>query len=143
MTKQHKYNLLIETDYDYDMIGICSHHSDYRLVWGLNELLKLHLAKAEDYFVITGKKGSGNSSHSYYFANDEENMMEFYFIKNKAENKFLIPEKQQIDYFLFLRNNRVFSIPEWVEKIKSHPSVLTAFEFDPQEFASTEYILFE
>lgn len=143
MSKQHKYNLLIETDYDYDMIGICSHHSDYRLVWGLNELLKIQLAKAEDDFVVTGKKGSGNSSHSYYFTSDEENMMEIYFIKNKAGNKFLIPEKQQIDYFLFLRNNRIYSVKEWVELIKSHPSVLTAFEFDPHEFSSTEYILFD
>ncbi len=143
MSKQHKYNLFIETDYDYDMIGICSHHSDYRLVWGLNELLKMNLAKAEDYFVVAGKKGTGNSNHSYYFEQDEENMMEIYLIKNKSENKFLIPEKQQIDYFLFLRNNRTFSIKEWVEKIKSHPSVLTAFEFDPQEFASTEHILFD
>lgn len=143
MSKQHKYNLFIETDYDYDMIGICSHHSDYRLVWGLNELLKMNLAKAEDYFVVAGKKGTGNSNHSYYFEQDEENMMEIYLIKNKSENKFLIPEKQQIDYFLFLRNNRTFSIKDWVEKIKSHPSVLTAFEFDPQEFASTEHILFD
>ena len=141
MAKQHKYNLVLDADYDYDMIGICSHHSDYRLVWGINELLKLKLAKAEDSFVVTSKKGI-SSQHAYYFQIDEENMMDFYLIKNKSEGKFLIPEKQQIDYFFFLLNNRTVDPDEWLAKIKSHSSVVTAFIFDPTEFASTESLVF-
>ena len=141
MAKQHKYNLVLDADYDYDLIGICSHHSDYRLVWGLNELLKLKLAKAEDNFVITSKKGI-SSQHAYYFQIDEENMMDFYLIKNKSEGKFLIPEKQQVDYFFFLLNNRTVDTEEWLAKVKGHASVVTAFIFDPTEFASTESIVF-
>jgi hypothetical protein len=141
MAKQHKYNLILEANYEYDLIGICSHHSDYRLVWGLNELLKIQLAKSEDFFSVSHKK-NGVSNHDYYFQLDEENMLDYYLIKNKAEGKYLIPEKQQIDYFLFLLNNQTIDIQEWLLKIKSHPSVLTAFEFDPTSFASTENIVF-
>lgn len=142
MAKQHKYNLILDTDYDYDMIGICSHHSDYRLVWGLNELLRLNLAKADDSFAVTSKKGQILSEHAYYHQQDEENMMDFYLIKNKNEGKFLIPEKQQVDYFLFLLNNRTIELEDWLSKIKSHASVVTAFIFDPTEFNSTENIVF-
>ena len=141
MAKQHKYNLVLEADYDYDLIGICSHHSDYRLVWGINELLKLKLAKADDTFVVTSKKGI-SSRHAYYFQADEENMMDFYLIKNKSEGKFLIQEKQQVDYFFFLLNNRTIDLDEWLSKIKGHTSVLAAFVFDPASFSSTESIVF-
>ncbi len=110
------------------------------MVWGLNELLKLKLAKADDTFIVSGKKGI--SSHPYYFQIDEENMMDFYLIKNKTDGKFLIPEKQQVDYFFFLLNNRAVDPEEWLAKIKSHTSVVTAFIFDPASFASTECIVF-
>jgi len=142
MAKQHKFNLILETDYDYDLIGICSHHNDYRLVWGINELLGLQLTKADDNFVINHKKGAIPSQHSYYQLIDAENMMDYYLIKNKAQGKFLIPEKQQIDYFLFLLNNRTIDVGEWVEKLKGHASILAAFSFDPTEFASAENIVF-
>jgi hypothetical protein len=142
MAKQHKYNLTLEADYDYDMIGICSHHSDYRLVWGLNELLRLKLTKAEDLFVVHHKK-TGISQHNYFIQRDEDEMVDFYLIKNKSEGKFLIPEKQQIDYFLFLVNNQTIDVENWLMKIKSHSSVLTAFTFDPTEFGSTESLIFD
>jgi hypothetical protein len=142
MAKQHKYNLTLEADYNYNMIGICSHHSDYRLVWGLNELLKLKLVKAENLFDVHHKK-NGFSKHNYFIHKDEEEMLDYYLIKNKAEGKFLIPEKQQIDYFLFLVNNQIIDAEDWLQKIKSHPSVLTAFNFDPTEFSSTENLIFD
>ncbi len=142
MAKQHKYNLTLEADYDYDMIGICSHHSDYRLVWGLNELLKLKLTKADSLFAVHHKK-NGYSQHNYFIQKNEEEMLDLYLIKNKAEGKFLIPEKQQIDYFLFLVNNQTIDTEDWLLKIKSHSSVLTAFNFDPQAFSSTENLIFD
>lgn len=141
MAKIQKHTLFLETDYDYDMIGICSHHSDYRLVWGINELFRLHLAKAEDLFEVSLKKNE-KSKHSYYFQYDEDNLMDIYLVKNKGEGKFLIPEKQQIDYFLFLKNNATFEMGEWLLKLKNHPSILAAFLFDPTEFESTENLSF-
>ena len=141
MAKIQKHTLFLETDYDYDMIGICSHHSDYRLVWGINELFRLHLAKADDLFEVSLKKNE-KSRHSYYFQYDEENLLDIYLIKNKGDGKFLIPEKQQIDYFLFLKNNATFEMEEWLLKLKNHPSILAAFLFDPTTLDSTENLSF-
>jgi hypothetical protein len=141
MAKQHKYNLVVESETDYDLIGICSHHSDYRLVWGINELLKLKLVKSNEDFMVYSKKG-GTNSHSFYAQLDPEFEMDYYLIKNKCNGKFLIPEKQQIDYFLFLLNNQTVHVTEWIEKLKNHPSVLTAFQFDPLDFPSADNIIF-
>lgn len=142
MVKQHKYNLTLEANYDYNMIGICSHHSDYRLVWGLNELLKLKLVKGENLFDVNHKK-TGFSQHNYFIQRDEDEMLDFYLIKNKSQGKYLIPEKQQVDYFLFLVNNQTIDVEQWLIKIKSHASVLTAFLFEPRDFNSTESLIFD
>ncbi len=51
--KKIKHTLELEADYDYDMIGLCSHHNDYRIVWGVNELLDIQLEKKELNFNIS------------------------------------------------------------------------------------------
>ena len=66
MGKRKKHILSLEPEVDFDMIGICSHHSDYRLVWGINEKMDLHLSKSDDDYCITNKKGDTTSLHSMY-----------------------------------------------------------------------------
>lgn len=140
MSKIQKYTLTFEPDFNYDMIGICSHHADYRLVWGLNNLLGIGLEKSNDFFVTTVKKGA--AKFPFYYQDDEDKFLQLYLIKNKFEGKFLIAENQQIDYFLFLVNNNWFDADEWLKKIKAHPSILAAFIFDPEDFDSTESLVF-
>jgi hypothetical protein len=142
MGKQRKHTLTIDHDYDYEMIGICSHHNDYRLVWGINSALNLNLEKADKDFVVDIKKGHNLSSHSLYEFKDPENLVEYYLIKNKNEGKFLIPEKQDIDYFLFLHENYIDNSSELIQKLKSVSSVLAVFNFNPEEINSTENLVF-
>ena len=142
MSKQKRHLLSLETSVDFELIGICSHHSDYRLVWGLNQELRLQLAKCDDLFAITNKKGQVVSEHSYYFWFDEENLVEFYLIRNKSEGKFLIPERNQIDYFLFVRENTILDLDDMLEQIKKINSVMAAYLFDPEALPSTEQIVF-
>jgi hypothetical protein len=142
MAKQQKYNLFFEEESNYEIIGICSHHRDYRLVWGLNEYMKLQLSKAEKDFAVYSKKGQLLSTHPYYEQRDKEHEMDFYLIKNKVNGKFLIPERQQIDYFLFVLNNLEIEMDVWVEKLKLHPGVLTAIYVDASDLKSTENIIF-
>jgi hypothetical protein len=82
------------------------------------------------------------STHSKYYFKDEENIIEYYLIKNKNLGKFLIPEKPTIDYFLFLYENQIWEMEELIDKLRSIPSVLGVFEFDPEEIDSTEHLAF-
>jgi hypothetical protein len=143
MSKIVKHTLSFENEYEYELLGICSHVSDYKLVWNINEKLNIHLEKALDMFEVNSKKGNVVSSHPYYFMIDEENRLEMYLIKNKHEGKFLIPEKQQIDYFLFVCNNYLYDLNEMNEKLREIECILASFDFDPQDFQSTQLIVFE
>lgn len=143
MAKITKHHLDFENEIDYDLIGICSHVGDYRLVWSMNELLNLNLVKSNDDFKMTNKKGVLSSQHPYYFMSHESERYELYLIKNKNEGKFLIPEKQQIDYFLFICNNLIIEIDDWVDQLRTIPSVVAAYAFDTAELSSTEQIIFE
>jgi len=142
MTKKKKHILSFEDETDFEMIGICSHHSDYRLVWGINDKIKLKLVKSDEDYAVTNRKDETISEHSMYIFADEENRLEYYLIKNKVQGKLLIPEKAAIDYFLFLCNNTAIEIDDLVTELKEIPSVLAAYVFDPSEISSTENIVF-
>lgn len=142
MTKKRKHILSFEDEIDFEMIGICSHHSDYRLVWGINDKIKLKLVKSDDDLCSTNKKGETVSEHSMYTFIDEENRLEYYLVKNKAQGKLLIPEKGAIDYFLFLCNNSFVETEGLLRELKGVTSILAAYEFDPAEIPSTENIVF-
>jgi len=142
MGKQRKYTLTIDCKYDYEMIGICSHHNDYRLVWAINLELNLRLEKADEDFVVVNKKGENLSHHSLYEFIDSENLIEYYLIKNKNKGEFLIPEKQKIDYFLFLRENYLITSNKMMQKLNNISSVLAVFGFNPREIQSTENLVF-
>ena len=73
--KKKKHVLAFDDEVDFDMIGICSHHSDYRLVWGINDKIKLKLIKADDVFIVTNRKGETISEHSMYTFIDNENRL--------------------------------------------------------------------
>ena len=88
MSKQKRHVLSLETSVDFELIGICSHHSDYRLAWGINKILDLELTKSEEPFVIQSKKGTIVSQHSFHVFIDEVDHMEWYLIKNKSPTKF-------------------------------------------------------
>jgi hypothetical protein len=132
MTKPKKHILAFDQAYDFEMIGICSHHNDYRLAWGLNEKIDIQLIKVEEDYVVSSKKGLKLSNH----------LIEYYLIKNKNQGKFLIPEKPSIDYFLFLFENHVWEVEDLVSELRDIPSVLGVFIFDPEELDSTENLVF-
>lgn len=143
MSKQKRHVLSLETSVDFELIGICSHHSDYRLAWGINKILELELTKSEEPFVIQSRKGTIVSQHSFHVFIDEVDHVEWYLIKNKSEGKFLIPEKNQIDYFLILRENILHELDELVEKIRESNSVMAAYVFEASSIPSAELIIFE
>ena len=142
MTKPKKHILTFDQAYDFEMIGICSHHNDYRLAWGLNEKIDTQLIKVEEDYVVSSKKGVKLSSHSMYEFKDPENLIEYYLIKNKNQGKFLIPEKPSVDYFLFLFENHLWDVEDLVSELREIPSILGVFIFDPEEFDSTENLVF-
>lgn len=137
-----KHTLQLEDDFNFDLIGLCSHQSDYRVCWSINEHLGLHLSKSLEPFMVSGKKGEVISSHSFFEWYDENDDVEYFLIKNKYNTQFLIPEKSQIDYFLVIREAGIVEVDDFLTKIKEISGILTAFIFDPGELKSGSKLIF-
>ena len=142
MARRKKYTLELDDDLEFDLVGICSHHSDYRLAWGINQQLGLHLSKCDEPYCVTDRKGEVVSSHSMYEYFDDSDRLEYYLIKNKYQGKYLVPEKSSIDFFLFLCDNVTVEMQELVINLKEVPSILGVYPFDPEELASAQNIVF-
>ena len=137
-----KFTLEVEPDLDFDLIGICSNHSDYRLTWSLNATLGIDLTKNTDNFQVSGKKGQIVGTFSLYEFIHPETHTEYYLIKNKNNNETLIPAKPQLDYFLVIRENFDLDLDELLARVKMVPSVQTAFSFYPEELKSASNFIF-
>ncbi|HLW39484.1 MAG TPA: IPExxxVDY family protein [Brumimicrobium sp.] len=137
-----KYTLKLDEEYNFDLIGLCSHQQDYRVCWSINKQLELRLEKSIEPFVVYGKKNTVTSQHSFFFYEDENNGLSYYLIKNQSAGKHLIPEKSQIDFFLMIKENSVVDTQEILDKLKKTPEVLTAFEFDPYALKSAHNLVF-
>ena len=136
-----KHKLVWEDDFDFDLIGVCSSNSDYKLCWGINRVLDIGLSKGEDYNVF--KKKEGECLHSFYEFFNEDTHEEFYLIKNQSFNyKLLIPEQDKIDYFLILKNNYSYEISDLIAKLKQLDSILTAFSFNVDDLKSKSNLVF-
>lgn len=136
-----KHKLVLEDDFDFELIGICSSNADYRLSWGINNALKITLAKDSDYEINVKK--DGEHTYSFYSFYDEDDHIEYYLVKNLSNNyKKLIPEKDQIDYFLIVKNNFTKEINDILMRLKEVDSILTAFIFNPDDLKSKEFLIF-
>ncbi|HLV41615.1 MAG TPA: IPExxxVDY family protein [Brumimicrobium sp.] len=137
-----KYTLSLEDDFNYDLIGLCSHYGDYRVCWSINERIGLRLQKTIEPFMVSDKKGAVVSSHSLYEWEDENENVSYYLIQNKSEGKFLIPEKAQIDFFLVIKEANIIDVDNLLKEIKAISCILTAFIYDPYELKSAYKFIF-
>jgi len=142
---------LLHVDYDYDflLIGICSHAKDYRLCWEINNILGIKLERENemtlnpDTSVGAGTPSSELNAYSLYFYEDEENNNYFHVISNKSSNETLITEQKQVDYFLRIKGNINPGYPgDIIKKLRSISIVLTAYEIDPNKLKSKHRLLF-
>jgi hypothetical protein len=135
-----KLILTIEEDYDFSLIGISCHAKDYRLCWELNKILNIDLIRAKDYEIT---KKNVKILFSFYEFIDQCNYLDFFFIANRSENGFLIPEQNKVDFFLMLRGSVSDSFSkEIIGKINSLSLVLTSFNIDPNQLRSKQNLLF-
>lgn len=144
MVKIKKHQLLFEPEYNYEMIGISSHHHGYRLAWNINANLEFDLCfSSEPFTVVINKKGiSERNEFTMFDFDDESNRVHYYLIKNKEYGKILVPEKPTIDYFLFVHENDIVDCKALCAKLQEVPSILGVFPIDPETIASAENIVF-
>jgi len=136
----NKFSLELEEDFDFFMLGICSHVKDYRLCWELNQQLEIDLKKSADLEILIQ-----GESKSYSFNADEEDgkANDYYLIGNKSPQGFLVPEEKRCDYFLVVKGqlNEVEgkTILSAVNRAKN---VLTSYPVEAADLRSKNNLIF-
>ncbi len=137
-----KFELDIEYDFDFYLLGIASHLPDYRLCWSINKQLDLNLAKSDKPLKILQKDKLNVVSFDVFCGIDEDLQAEFNMIDNICEGMRLIPEVKQADYLLLIRGLSAADCKAVQLKINRIEQVLTAFPINVTELKSKEKLLF-
>lgn len=133
------YQLEVDYNFDFTLIGISCHSKDYRLCWHLNKCLEVDLERTED-LIIPGKEVK--SFHSFFEYNNEDDRLNYYLISNRGEEGMVLPEYAQVDYLLKIEDASQLNMNQILPEIRNIPVVLTAFIFDVRNLRSKDNLIF-
>ncbi len=96
-----KSKLIIEYDFDFELLGILSAARGYKLAWEINHLLGIQLIKQPD--LVVGFKNNEEKSFSFFAHETQLNRLKLF--KNKTSEQesgkyFLIPEFPHYDFII-------------------------------------------
>jgi hypothetical protein len=96
-----KSKLIIEYDFDFELLGILSSARGYKLAWEINHVLGIQLIKQPD--LVVGFKNNEEKSFSFFAHETQLNRLKLF--KNKPSEQesgkyFLIPEFPHYDFII-------------------------------------------
>jgi len=100
MVKKHKLDLAI--DEDFCLLGLVSDETDYKLCWMINQALEMNFEKQED-LQLFHPKLEEEQMFSLFSYHDDDVMITFRIIQNRAENGFYLDELKHIDYLIHIQ----------------------------------------
>ncbi len=96
-----KNKLVIEYEFDFELLGILSSARGYKLAWEINQALGIQLVKQQD--LVVGFKNNEEKSFSFYAHETQLNRLKLF--KNRPSEQengkyFLIPEFPHYDFII-------------------------------------------
>lgn len=137
-----KFQLDVDYDFSFRLIGISCHARDYRLSWALNNDLAIQMEKVHRENANEGLKKNGVAIESLYSFTDEENHVTYQLMYNKHNNNLLLPEQKAADFLFIIDQISDEKFEEVVQKIKQNELVKTAFVIDVGSLKSKENLIF-
>jgi hypothetical protein len=162
-----KFTLEPEYDFNFLLYGIASHEPDYKLCIALNEALAVEFHRTTP-LELNKKKQNGELLFSCFTGIKEIDQTEFSFFANLSFNSasentsdkaqaslfdddathgqksYLIPELEEMNYFLLVRTEYNAEIADEIEnKLKAIPMVLNVLNIDPVDLPSKNNLIFE
>lgn len=140
MGKVKKYDLTLDDEQPFEVYGISTAFADYRLTWELNQMLGIHLEKAQQRFELFMPKLKAQHAFSYFSYEDQELLTRFFLIKNKQDQQLLQADRPMIDYFLVLKDNFSHKSEVLLEKLRKINGIVAVFSFNYEEFDILDYL---
>jgi len=137
--------LIVDFDYSFKMLGIISSAKEYKLAWNINQLLKIHLIKAEDINLQFQKDCNILVSTYLYFTEYSQVRL----LKNKSiefsniAKPYLIPELKDYDYFIHIIDEGGIFDEEWMkEQLQTCSAIQYIKVIDVTELKSKDNLIF-
>lgn len=140
--KLSKLTLKYEPDLDFTLVAITAPLKDYRFCYKLNKQLNVQFDRIEELTLqfYSGDYQAQFTRYHYFLVQSET---DYYLIANKGTEGFLIPEMNNVDFFILIRNyidNE--SLEQLIAGINKIPEVQVAVEVDPKKLKSKENLIF-
>lgn len=123
-----KTKLIIDYEYDFELVGIISSAKGYKLAWEMNTRLDIHLVRQPD--LTVGFKKGDEKRFSFYAYETRLNRLKLF--KNKPEDTdsgkyFLVPEFPHFDFIFLVQMDDAQQREAMLLQLKQIPSIeLTA-----------------
>jgi len=122
-----KSKLIIDYEFDFELLGLISSAKGYKLAWEINQTLGIHLVKQPD--LVVGFKNTEEKSFSFYAHETQLNRLKMF--KNKPSEAdpgkyFLIPEFPHYDFIILADMDEQFTHHQLIHLIKSIASIQLA-----------------
>ncbi len=122
-----KSKLIIDYEFDFELLGLISSAKGYKLAWEINQALNIQLVKQAD--LVVGFRNNEERSFSFYSYQTQLNRLKMF--KNKpsdpdAGKYFLIPEFPHYDFIILADMEEQYTHQQLIHSIKSIASVQLA-----------------
>jgi hypothetical protein len=115
-----KTKLIIDYEFDFELLGILSSARGYKLAWEINQIVKIQLVKQPD--LVVGFKNNEEKKFSFYSFETQLNRLKLF--KNKPSEQesgkyFLIPEFPHYDFIILAAMEEQYAHQHLIQLIRS------------------------
>ncbi|MBL0741337.1 IPExxxVDY family protein [Chryseolinea lacunae] len=119
-----KSRLVIDYEFDFELLGLTSSAKGYKLAWEVNQALNIQLVKQPD--LVVGFKNNEEKSFSYYAYETQLNRLKMF--KNRPSETdpgkyFLIPEFPHFDFIILAAMEEQYAHQQLIQLIKPIASI--------------------
>ena len=137
--KKHKLELAI--DEDICLLGVVSDEPDYKLCWRINQRLDMNFEKQEE-LELYHSKLDVDQEFSLFHYYDEDSLVTYRLVKNRAEKGYFLDEFKHIDYLIHIQGEIDTSrISSFISAVNALDSVRMCVPADLSRIKNKERLL--
>lgn len=138
-----KSKLLVETSFDFDLLGLVAPIKDYKLAWLINDSLGINLKKTKDYQMEFTNQP--DLIISQFMLEKEHGYIQL--LRNKSypvagHSRYLVPELRIMDYFLLCQDfTYEMNINTYIDGLSKIRQVQNVVKIDVSKLKSKDNLL--
>lgn len=123
---------------DFCLLGVVSDEPDYRLCWMINRQLEMGFEKTDD-LLLLHRKYKEEQQFSLFVYKDEEAMVTYRVIKNKADIGHFLDDLKNLDYLIHIQGE-IYSGPlsSFIQEVNAIEAIRMCIPVNLQKIKNKE-----